>query len=316
MSLKFLISTAALCTVFTGVAHAERYDAKNILLDDVTGNVKIVTNNGDAVEVVISQGGAYHSIGVSEKDGVVTLKGEEWREDDSRDCCNDRIRRTVNNQKDRKVTTGAPVDEVFFAEYPTIEIRMPRSGNATFIDARMKLDMGSIDGSLNLDACYVYGEAGDADQAIVGVVDGSRLVMGDVKSMLEVDVSGDADVMVGNAAMADIDVAGPGDVIIDQIDGMMDVSIAGSGVVRATRLDGPMTVRIAGSGIVAVKGGRADKMRGTIDGSGAIIFDGTAVSPELRLFGSSEVRVASVSGRIDRSGGGSIFVDDQLVEKE
>jgi len=312
---NLVCAVATTCVAFSGLAHAERYEAQNIHLEDVTGNVKIVTNSGDAVEVVIIQGKTHHSIGVTMDDGVVTLKGEEWREEERRDCCNNRIRRTVNNRKDRKVTTGDPVDDTFFAEYPTIEIKMPRSGDASFVDARMKLAMGSIDGALNLDACYVYGEAGDVDEAVIGVVSGSRLVIGDVKAALEVDVSGDADVMAGNAAMVDVDIAGPGDVIVDQVDGFMDVSIAGSGVMRAARLDGPMTVRIAGSGVVAVKAGKADKLRGTIDGSGGIFFDGVAASPKLRLFGSSEVRLASVSGRIDRAGGGLVYVDDKLVEK-
>lgn len=316
LALRKLFLASVGCMAVCTAANAERFDATDILLDDVTGNVKITTTGGDAIEVVIKQGKTYHSVAVSASDGVVTLKGEEWREDEGRQCCDNRIKRTVNNRNDRTASTGKPIDEGFFAEYPTIEIKMPRSGDATFIDARMTLAMESIDGALNLDACYVYGEAGDADEAVLGVVDGSRLVMGDIKSGLEIDVSGDADVMTGSAAIADIDIAGPGDVILGNVDGMLDVTIAGSGVVRASRIEGPVDVRIAGSGVVAIKGGRAEKLRATIDGSGAIFMEGATVSPELRLFGSSEVRLASVDGRITHHGRGEVYVDDKLIEKK
>ena len=165
-------------------------------------------------------------------------------------------------------------------------------------------------------ACYVYGEAGDAGEAVVGIIAGSRLVMGDVGSGLEIDVSGDADLLTGDASTVDIDIAGPGDVVIGKVDGMLDVSIAGSGTVRGESLDGPMITRIAGSGAVSVKSGRADKLKAIIDGSGGVEFGGTAVQPELKLFGSAEVRMGAVSGRITRAGGGDVYVADKLVPKE
>ncbi len=114
--------------------------------------------------------------------------------------------------------------------------------------------------------------------------------------------------------MVDIDIAGPGDVLLGDVDGMLDVSIAGSGLVRSTRLDGPLTVRIAGSGAVVVKAGSADRLRATIDGSGGVYFGGEVTQPELRLFGSSEVKMHSVNGRMIRHGGGTVYVDGKRVD--
>ena len=244
------------------------------------------------------------------------VTGERWVEDDDRNCCDNRITRTVAPRKGRTVTTGEPVNEAFFADYPTIVVSMPVEGDVDFTDARMKLTMERLAGRLGLDACYVYGETSDVEEASVGIIHGSRLVMGDVASGLEIDVSGDADLLAGDVAMVDVDIAGPGDVILGDIDGMFDVSIAGSGIVRTTRVDGPMTVRIAGSGGAAVKSGRADKLKATIDGSGGVYFGGLVVQPELRLYGSSEVRMRSVNGRIIHHGGGDVYVGDEVFSDD
>jgi hypothetical protein len=307
---------AASIIALIGAASAETFDAKKISFRDVTGAVEIVTTSGDEIDVEIRQGKKHQPLEVSEKDGVVVIIGEKWRADETRNCCDRRIRRDVNTRKDRKLTTGEPVDQDFFDDYPTIIVAMPVNGDVDFIDAWILLDMERLNGALLLDACYVYGQTGDVDEAIVGLIDGSRLVMGDINAGLEIDISGDADIMVGDTQMVDVDIAGPGDVIIGDINGMFDVSIAGSGIVRATRLDGPMTARIAGSGGVAVKGGRADRLRAHIDGSGGIYFGGVVTQPELRLFGSSEVRMKSVNGRITHHGGGVVYVGDEVFSDE
>lgn len=319
MTLKILSRITGL-TLLIGfalqqAALAETYNANKISFRDVTGTVEIVTTSGDALDITVSQGKTYRQLNVTEKDGVVLVEGERWKDDGDRNCCDNRIVRESHPRKGRKLTTGKPVDEGLFENYPTITVSLPLQSDVEFIDARVKLEMDRLAGALSLDACYVYGETGDVDEAVVGLVEGSRLVMGNVKSGLEVDISGDADLMAGDAAVVDVDMAGPGDVLLGDIGGIFDVSIAGSGLVRATRMDGPMTVRIAGSGAVAVKDGKADRLRATIDGSGGVFFGGEVSEPDLRLYGSSEVRMGSVDGRITRSGRGDIYVGEKLIER-
>lgn len=314
---RFIIASLSLAALAApGAADAARYEASKIVFEDYVGAVEIVTTAvGGEIDVTIAQGNVHQPVQLSEEDGVVFVKGERWKEEETKDCCNDRIRREFHPRHGRAFSTGEPVDEGFFAEYPTVRVTMPRDGDVDFIDARMLLKMDDLDGSLNLDACYVYGEAGNVDEAVIGIIAGSRLIVGNVDAGLEIDVSGDADLRTGDAATVDVDIAGPGDVILSEIDGMLDVSIAGSGTVRTARLDGPLTARIAGSGFVGVKAGRADRLKATIDGSGAVIFKGAVVQPELRLYGSSEVRMGSVTGRITRHGGGEVWVGDEKVEK-
>lgn len=317
--MRALLGIIAAAAVFGIVADASaaRYTASKVSFQDITGEVKITTTGGEDVEVNVRQGKVYHPITVKLVDGDLVVTGERWRDDETKDCCNDRIRRVENLQRDRVAAAGAkPEDKIsFFDEYPVIEVSMPRKNDVSFVDARIKLDMGAIDGRLMLDACYIYGETGDLGQATIGVISGSRLAIGNVKSMLELDVSGDAAVTGGSAAMADIDITGNGDVMIGAVDGMLDVSIAGSGLARAARIDGPMTVRIAGSGAVAVQGGKADRLTITIDGSGGVFHEGAAVAPTLRLYGSPTVRLGSVEGRITRHGYGELWVGGKLVAK-
>lgn len=305
---------AAFFLGLSGAAQAETYALSAVSFRDFTGTVDIKTTSGDEIDIAIRQGKTYAPVTLKEEDGVLVVTGEKWKEDDADDCCNRRITRNFKPRDGRALTTGEPVDDGFFADYPTIEVLMPYEGDVEFIDARIRLAMERLAGSLNLDACYVYGETSDLEEAAVGVVHGSRLVMGNIKGGLEIDVSGDADVRVGDAAMVDVDMAGPGDVVLGDIEGMLDVSIAGSGLVRAAHMDGPVTARIAGSGALAVKGGRADKLRAFIDGSGGIFFRGAATQPELTLYGSAEVHLDSADGRITRHGGGAVYVGGGKLE--
>lgn len=315
MTWKLLMIAAAATPLAAGAASAEKFDASKIAFDNVTAAVEITTGTGPGIEVAVRQGKDYHQIAVKLDKDVVRLTGERWKDDDEHDCCNTRIRRTFNPRHGRVATTGTPPDGDFFAGYPTVVVTVPKDADVSFVDARMTLNMASITGALDLDACYVWGEAGDAGSAVIGMIAGSRLEMGNVASGLEVDLSGDTDFKAGTSATADIDIAGSGDVILGDIDGMLDVSIAGSGSVRETRLDGPLTVRIAGSGAVLVGAGTVDKLRATIDGSGTVDIGGVTVEPDLRLYGSSEIRLKTLRGALRHVGSGEVYVGGKLVPK-
>lgn len=317
MMRRTVLFSAAALAALAGEASAARYTASAVSFEDVTGEVVMTSTGGDDIEVNVRQGKVYHPVTVKLVDGVVTLSGERWRDDAGRNCCDTRINRTENLQRDRVAAVGNPASDpnAFLAEYPVIEISLPRKSDVSFTDARIKLSMGAIDGRLMLDACYVYGETEDLGQATIGVISGSRLSFGNVKSGLELDMSGDARVTGGSAAMADIDIAGNGEATIGPVDGMLDVSIAGSGIARVARIDGPMNVRIAGSGATAVQAGKADKLTVTIDGSGGVFHEGTAVAPTLRLYGSPSVHLGAVEGRVTRYGAGELLVGGKLVSR-
>ncbi len=310
---------AAVLTVFAAViadpALAARYKADKVSFQNITGAVTITTTGGEDVELTIRQGKVYRPLAVTLDGAELVITGEAPLESDFRDCCNDRIRRTESLARDRAAAGASPSPDDLFADYPVIEIAIPRKNDVSFTDARIRLKMGALEGRLMLDACYVYGETEQLGSATIGVIAGSRLALGDVKSMLELDISGDAEVIAGSAAMADIDIAGPGEAMIGAVDGMVDISIAGSGRVRTGRVDGPVAVRIAGSGAVVAQGGRANKLVATMDGSGELVIEGIAVNPELRLYGSPIVRLGAVEGGMNRHGMGEVYVGDKLIVK-
>lgn len=313
---KLAAVLAVLTALGADTALAARYNkVSKVSFQDITGSVTVTTTGGEDVELTIRQGKVYRTLTVKQAGGELIIAGEPPLDPDDRDCCNQRIRRTESLAIDRAAPVVEPSPDAAFADYPAIEIALPRKNDLSFTDARIRLKMGALDGRLVLEACYVYGETESLGAATIGVIAGSRLALGDVKSMLELDISGAAEVFGGSAAMADIDIAGPGAATIGAVDGMVDISIAGSGVARTGRIDGPMTVRIAGSGVAVAQGGRADKMTVTIDGSGETVLEGVAVNPELRLYGSSVVRIGSVEGRITRHGMGEVYVGDRLVAK-
>ena len=299
-------------------ATAQTFEAGTISIQDFTGHVEIKTatarQSDNSIRVDIRQGSTEHEVLTGMDGDVLVISGEPWKVEDEKNCCNYRINRTVNTRKDRTVTTGQPVDEDLFKQYPTLTVTLPKKTDVIFIDTRMKLAMEDLDGKLDLHGCYVYGRTGNIDEAVVGLIDGSRLYMGDILSGIEVDISGDADLKLGTVSIADVDIAGPGDVVFDRVEGILDISIAGSGLVRSDWVEGPMTVRVAGSGGAAVKDGRIDKLRAIVDGSGGIMFNGVAKDPDLRLYGSSEVRLARIEGRVVHHGSGQLFVGGELRE--
>lgn len=313
-------SFAAILTVLAVAAAdpalAARYKASKVSFQDITGAVTVTTTGGEDVELTITQGKVYRPLTVKLEGDELIIAGEAPDEPEYRDCCNERIRRDESLARDREAAAKPePSPDALFADYLVIQIAMPRKNDISFTDARIKLKLGGLDGRLMLDACYVYGETESLGAATIGVIAGSRLAIGDVKSMLELDISGDAEVVGGSAAMADIDIAGPGTATIGAVDGMADISIAGSGVARTGRVDGPLTVRIAGSGVAIAQGGRVDKFTATIDGSGEAVVEGAAVNPEVRLYGSSTVRFGSVEGRLVRHGMGDVYIGDRLVPR-
>lgn len=313
----FSVILTVLAMAAVDPALAARYKASKVSFQDITGAVIVTTTGGEDVELTITQGKVYRPLTVRLEGDELIIAGEAPDAPEYRDCCNDRIRRDENLAQDRKAAANQPEPspDALFADYPVIAIAMPRKNDISFTDARIKLTMSALDGRLMLDACYVYGETESLGAATIGVIAGSRLAIGDVKSMLELDISGDAEVVGGSAAMTDIDIAGPGSATIGAVDGMADISIAGSGVARTGRIDGPLTVRIAGSGVMVAQGGRVDKFTATIDGSGEVVVEGTAVNPEVRLYGSSIVRLGAVEGRLVRHGMGEVYVGDKLVAK-
>jgi hypothetical protein len=133
-------------------ASAARYTAGKVSFQDITGEVRITTTGGEDVDVTIRQGKTYRPVSVTLVKGELVIAGERWREDEAKDCCNDRIRRTENLQRDRAAAVTGPAEDrnAFFDDYPVIEVALPRKNDVAFTDARILLSMGAIDGPMKV----------------------------------------------------------------------------------------------------------------------------------------------------------------------
>ncbi|MEM9170897.1 MAG: hypothetical protein AAGC56_14750 [Pseudomonadota bacterium] len=315
-------------------AAAERFEAQKIIVDGVVGAVIVETNNGSVIDVDLDEPAGPTITAALDEAGVLRIRGpladQGPRRPGACSCCDaDRALPVPSALLDEppadpdaqaapsdagEASAAGEADEAAGGLNdplaPTVRIAAPRAVDLTIVNAEVALDVADLDGDFVLDVCAVYGEVGSVENAVIDIGHASRLVVGNVGAFLNANVSGDADLLTGDLAEGDIAIAGPGDVTVGDVDGPLDISIAGRGVLQVARLLGALDARIAGPGRVAVQRGRADPMKATIDGRGEIDFAGTAVSPTLRLYGRSTVRVDSLVGDLDREGPGAVLVGD------
>ena len=89
-----VLALAAAAFAALSPAFAARFETARVELRDVTGEVRITTTAGEETEVKITQQGKTTPIvDVRLVDGVLVLSGERWKEDEDRNCCDNRITR-------------------------------------------------------------------------------------------------------------------------------------------------------------------------------------------------------------------------------
>lgn len=295
------------------VALSADFSAEKVILSNVKGRLEIQTGNFDQVTVTVRQGAVYQRLRIAETDGVLGITGEFQGVVNESRCCVGGIYRDFRSVQANHVAEGSRAAAEIATDHPVISIVAPMSMGFEIFNSHLEVDAGAIGGRLLLEACAIYGEFGGLDHAVINLLAGSHLVVGDVKSMLELDISGNSSLVGGDVSMIDADIAGSGDVTISNVTGMADISIAGSGQVRLAHVNGPLTARIAGSGVVSAQAGTADPLRAIIDGSGGVYVQGQAKSPDLRLSGSAEVRMGSVAGKLRRYGTGAVFIGGEEI---
>lgn len=211
-------------------------------------------------------------------------------------------------------------------DYPKLEITIPEGTN------------------LALSKSVVFGQVGDLGSADLAISSCGELSMGNVDGLLDLRVSGSADVTAGNIGEAkvrisgsgDLDagemgasvirVSGSGDIHTDSITGPAKITLTGSGDVEIgtltgdlayegrgssnlsiEELSGRVSIRQSGSGDVDINDGTSPLMLITTSGSGNVSFGGTVGDITADIGGSSDVEIDKVTGQmaIDRSGSAS-----------
>lgn len=264
------------------------YDARNLKLDGVVGNVTVEVKPEGAVAVQVS--GLADRVGktrVSQHGNTLVIEGE-----------------TGGKVWDWKHWFDFSMGGKFKPEQLQIHITIPRGAAVDAdIDAG-NVRIGNTYGPLNFSVSgYTESYVGDVSTAKLEMAGAGKLFVGSVAGSADVDIAGSGNIRVGNVGRVKADIAGSGSVTVANVGGGgINVDIAGSGDFSAANLSGPANASIAGSGSVTIAGGEADPFKVEIMGSGNVTFGGVAVNPRIEAMGSGSVKIKSYRGSLSNDG--------------
>ena len=153
-----------------------------------------------------------------------------------------------------------------------------------------------------------------------------NVTIGDLNAQLVANVLGSGDLHVGRVAELVLNVSGSGDASVQAAAGPADINITGNGDVKIPELNGVLHVRQSGagdlaigtinspaadltlqaSGDTAIGRGSIGALRARISSSGDLVVAATAATADLSATGGGDIRVAEVTGPVQRhTGGGS-----------
>jgi hypothetical protein len=153
-----------------------------------------------------------------------------------------------------------------------------------------------------------------------------NVTIGDLNAQLVANVLGSGDLHVGRVAELVLNVSGSGDASVQAASGPADINITGNGDVKIPELNGVLHVRQSGAGDLAIGAinspaadlalqasgdtaigrGSIGALRARISSSGDLVVAATAATADLSATGGGDIRVAEVTGPVQRhTGGGS-----------
>ena len=155
-------------------------------------------------------------------------------------------------------------------------------------------------------------------QLVANVLGSGDLHAGRVTELvLNVSSSGDSSVQAA-AGPADINITGNGDVKIPQLNGVLHLRQSGAGDLAIGTINSPaVDLTMQGSGDTAIGHGTIGALRARISASGDLVVAATATTADLSATGGGDIRVAEVTGPVQRhsSGGSSITTSTSGLER-
>ena len=222
--------------------------------------------------------------GMRERGGDVVIDGGES------------LRRVRCNSRDGRAVR---VNGRALGDYPTLRVTLPRGA------------------ALVVENSILFGQVGDLSDATLALPSCGRLELGDVSGVLDVGLSGSADVVAGDVGEARLATSGAGDIEIGTSETLAFRS-SGAGDLAARAVSGPASVFTSGSGdaVVASVGaglefdstGSGDLLLGTLQGPADIVLtgsgdaeveDGTIPVLSLRSTGSGDFTTRASLGEVD-----------------
>ncbi|MCQ8184040.1 GIN domain-containing protein [Parvularcula maris] len=346
--LKLLTGLLA-ATAMTGAAHAQ---SPSIEIEDFYGTIVLELHSSGPVTAIKSGPGAdeveIRGTNRVRIDGGDEIDRKDWWKEYQRE------RKGFGNRGWNDTDKADRTLEKMLEDRPTLTITAPEGTDITIGGSAFKLttegDAGSVTITNNI---HLWARLNDAEEADVSVHGSGYLKMGDIARMLGASVHGSGDIIAGAAQSAELSVHGSGDLEMDgvrerlrasvhgsgdlnvkevggsakanvhgsgdielgSVAGGFDGKVHGSGDLKVREVAGRVDAGIHGSGDLDIDGGEADELTVSVHGSGEFTFRGTAKTAKLRSWGSGEIEVAEVSGRVEAKGK-NIRVDGQRIGRD
>ncbi len=268
------------------------FNARNVSVHDIVGNVSIAVRDGGPA--------------------TVQINGDKQRVDET----------SVRVEGDTVQVAGHAYNEVWdwhhwfdFSDHTThgslqVKISMPRGGDVHVDGLVGDAQIGDTMGSMHFEAVATNSTIGRVSDAKIELAGSGKISVAQVQGDLKVDTAGAGKIMVGNVGGVHADVAGSGAIELGNVNGDLHLDIAGSGDFSAKRLNGGAHIDIAGSGSVRIDDGQADPFHVDILGSGDVRFGGVAVDPHVSGFGSGQVRIHAIKGKLSSDGMANVKIGD------
>lgn len=268
------------------------FGARNVSVHDIVGNVTITVRDGGPATVQVS--------------------GDKQRVDET----------SVRQEGDTVQVVGHAYNEVWdwhhwfdFSEHTTrgslqVKISMPRGGDVHVDGLVGDAQIGDTMGSMHFEAVATNSTIGRVSNAKISLAGSGKVSIASVQGDLNAETAGAGKIMAGNVGGVHADVAGSGAIELGNINGDLHLDIAGSGDFSARRLNGGAHIDIAGSGSVHIDDGQADPFHVDILGSGDVHFGGVAVDPHISGFGSGQVKLHAIKGKLSSDGMANVKIGD------
>lgn len=255
----------------------EDYRVSEVNIENFVGALNISVTSADVVSVKIEGKDRYlKDIEVFVSDNKLFIR----RDVDFRDW-SDGIFRNWTDGVSRMVN-----------DLPVAEVSVPEGTSLHLNGIAGKLDIGDLNGPLELFGWWLEGSIGDVTEAAISVLGNGSIKMSNIAGKLDLEVRGSGDVQVLSAGSADVESAGSGDVRIAEVMHGLEYGSQGSGDATIGSVNGPVTVSVLGSGDVDIREGIADPLDVSIMGSADFTFGGTAHHSHISQLGSGRVRIA------------------------
>jgi hypothetical protein len=264
------------------------YDAKDLHIDDIIGDVRVTVQDGPMKLDVSGSKEMVGALNVKNAGGTLTIEG------------NDNVSYSVWDW--RNWFDFSHIGDDRHHGHLSIKVTVPK-GTPVHIEGLIgNAAVGDTYGPVQLESVASDSTIGKVSSADVSLSGSGKVAIADVSGDLKLEIAGSGRVTAGHAANVHAEIAGSGDTQLGSISNGLHVEIAGSGDFTAAKVNGPVDVEIAGSGNVKIADGVADPLHVDILGAGDLYFGGVAVNPSISAMGSGNVHIKSYRGNLSNDG--------------